>query len=413
MRIVNSAGGTSNTNATDDRHLVEAMRRAERRERMLRQTPTPIRGEGPFIEPYLHPKIWFDDTYAQDAAARAETMHRLVQPAIKAGMLAAGYLQVSATGRSTMDGDRVWYYPYTWAQYSVTVRDPDGTGSGWAGVDWNDWKKIDTDHLSQVAQDKCLRSRNPVALEPGRYTTILEPQAVGDFIHLLFSPTWFDRVYAEFGDPLRAFSPYAKPDSNSPFNARHGFSKIGESVIDARLSLSTDPMDPMLGFPPFEGWQVYHPVTWIRDGVLKELPYYRDYAVKKLGKNTGGIPLFGNKYSGAFHMTVRGETATIDEMIQTTKRGVFVTRFSDVVSNPIDPKSFLLAGFTRDGTWLIENGKITKAIKNFRFTESPFFALNNVEQIGEPQRIFHPGIPIVVPALKVRDFSFTSLSDAI
>jgi len=256
-------------------------------------------------------------------------------------------------------------------------------------------------------------SRNPVRLEPGRYTTILEPQAVGDLVASLFSPQVMDRQWSEKGDPQGLNdSPYIRPESDSPFNAKQGYSKLGQKVIDERLTVATDPMDPDLGFPPFKEWQVYHPVTWIQDGVLKELPYSRSYAVKKLSLDTGGIPLFGTTWTGAFHMSVRGETATVEEMIATTKRGVLVTRFSGI-GLPIDLKSLLLSGYTRDGTWLVENGKISHPIKNFRFTESPFFALNSIEQIGMPQRIFHPGIPIVVPPLKVRDFSFTSLSDAV
>ena len=113
-------------------------------------------------------------------------------------------------------------------------------------------------------------------------------------------------------------------------------------------------------------------------------------------------------------MSVTGETASVEEMVATTKRGVLVTRFWDVGPlPPLDVRSVLLTGYTRDGLWLVEDGKISKAVKNFRFTESPLFVLNNVEQIGVPKRIFNPGCPVVVPALKVRDFSFTSLSDAV
>lgn len=413
-RAVGGAVGLAATNQVDDTHLVKTVRRAERAEEMQPQTPASEQGSGPFIEPYLKPKIWFDATYNQDAGARAEIMQRLVQPAVKAGMLSAGYIQVSAAGRASMDGARVWYYPYTRAQYSVTVRTPDGNGSGWAGVDWNDWSRIDAEKLSQIALDKCLRSRNPVRLEPGRYTAILEPQAVGDLLGPLFSPVIMDREWNEFGDPKAIQgSPYYQANPQAPFNAAQGYSKIGEKVIDERLSVSTDPMDPDLGFPPFDGWQVFHPASWIEDGVLKALPYFRPYAVKKLSLNTGGLPLFGEDWRGAYHMTVKGRTATIDEMIASTKRGILVTRFSGIPEKPLDNRSVLLYGYTRDGTWLVENGKISHPIKNFRFTESPFFVLNSVEQVGVPQRIFHPGIPIVVPALKVRDFSFTSLSDAI
>jgi predicted Zn-dependent protease len=106
-----------------------------------------------------------------------------------------------------------------------------------------------------------------------------------------------------------------------------------------------------------------------------------------------------------------GGTTTVEEMIQTTKRGLLVTRFSNM--ELIDDQSVLVSGYTRDGLWLVENGQISKPVKNFRFTESPLFVFNQVEQLGVPQRIFHPTAPIVVPPVKVRDFSFTSLADAV
>ncbi len=98
-------------------------------------------------------------------------------------------------------------------------------------------------------------------------------------------------------------------------------------------------------------------------------------------------------------------------MIETTKRGILVTRFSNLGLQY--PPTLLMTGYTRDGLWLVENGKISKPIKNFRFTDSPLFMLNNVEQIGTPQRVFHPETPIVVPPMKVKDFNFSSLADAV
>jgi predicted Zn-dependent protease len=108
---------------------------------------------------------------------------------------------------------------------------------------------------------------------------------------------------------------------------------------------------------------------------------------------------------------VSGGTTTIDEMIATTKRGLLVTRFSDLQA--VDDASLLYSGYTRDGLWLIENGTISKSAKNFRFTESPLFVFNQVEQLGEPVRVFRPRAPAIVPPVKVRDFSFTSLADAV
>jgi predicted Zn-dependent protease len=181
-------------------------------------------------------------------------------------------------------------------------------------------------------------------------------------------------------------------------------------------------MDPAMGFPPFrlgtlsdEGDQfngaVYHPATWIEHGVLQNLAYSRNYAITYLNREMG-LP-----NSGAFRMS--GGTATIEEMIATTKRGLLVTRFDQIMQ--LDLTSQLYRGYTRDGLWLVENGKISKPCKNLAFTESVLFALNKVEQLGVPQRVFHPNIafthanpqPVIVPPLKISDFSFTALSDAV
>lgn len=341
------------------------------------------------IEPYAKPKIFFDSTYNVNAEERVAKIKPLLESARKANLMAAGYIEVSAHGRAVMDTwGRALYYPYTNSQFSVTVRDPEGTGSGWAGVDFNDWNRIDLVRLSEIAKDKCLRSRNPVAVEPGRYTAILEPQAVSD----IFSPLVgsLDRISAESG--RGAFS---LPDGNT---------KLGLKVLDERITVSADPMDPDLGFPPFSRFgHVYNPVNWIEHGVLKELSYYRNYGIQILGSNSG-LP-----NSGSYRLS--GGDTNVEEMIASTRRGLLVTRFHGIYR--IDPDSLLLGGYTRDGLWLVENGKISKAVKNFRITESPLFIFNNLESLGEPVRVFRPGYPTVVPPAKVRDFSFTSLSDAV
>jgi predicted Zn-dependent protease len=388
-RAIRGAGMTVRLDMLDDTDLQHAVRRAEHLLRLYRERPeSDLYDE--YVEPALSPHIFFDSTYYLEADKRAEVMWRVVQPTIKAGMLAAGYIEVSAHGR-TIQSSRApaRYYPYTLAQYSVTVRDPQGTGSGWAGVDWNDWTRIDAEKISAVALDKCLRSRNPVAVEPGRYTTILEPQAVCDLFRNVM--LFLRRVPSEEGQP--------------PFNGpRQGTTKLGQQILDPRITVSADPMDPELGFPPFSATgQVYHPVTWFDQGILANLSYDRRYGVTHLGINHG----LANSY--AFRMS--GGTTTIDEMIQTTKRGILVTRFSNM--HLVDRESLLYTGYTRDGLWLIENGKISKPIKNFKFTESPLFAFNSIEQLGVPVRVFHPDAPVVVPPVKVRDFSFTALADAI
>lgn len=381
---------TVQTNAIDDESLTAVVKDVEaaslfRPENAERYPERPI----PML-PHLKPTLWFDNTYNLGADARGKVAAELIHAAQEAGFLAAGYVQVSASARAIRNTETLArYYPYTSAQYSVTVRDRKGTGSGWAGVDFNDWMRIDTKKLSAIALDKCIRSMNPVAIEPGRITAILEPQAVCDLMQNMM------------GDPMNRWK---AEQGYTAFSADKGNSKLGQRVVDPRITISADPMDPYCGFVPFDlRGEPYQPVKWIEEGVLKELSYERAYAVAELG-TTVGLP-----DSTAFHMS--GGTTTVDEMIASTKRGVIVTRFHNVMV--LHAPSLLCTGNTRDGFWLIENGKISKAIKNFRFAESPLFMLNNLEQLGVPERCFRPRAPAVCPPIKVRDFNFTSLMDSV
>jgi predicted Zn-dependent protease len=417
-RYINGSRDQVRINDTSDVALVAAARRAERL--------TALRPSAQYdefvprlpLEPTLKPQLFSDATYQLDAEHRAAAALELTKQAQAAGMLSAGYIEVAAVAIASLDtAGRVRYFPYTQARYSVTVRDPQGTGSGWAGVDWYDWGKIDANALTRRALDKCLHSRTPVRVEPGRYTTILEPQAVADLVWPMMDPmsAAMNRKYNE------SHSSPIGPFLNIPeTRTEPGYSKLGERIIDERITISADPMDPEMGFPPFQlqGWSadtfaypVFHPATWFDRGVLTQLGYDRTYAMNLLQKNEG-LP-----NSGAFRMS--GGTTSIDEMIATTKRGLLVTRFDRIIL--VDLTSQMYRGYTRDGLWLIENGKITHSAKNLVFTESSLFALNRVEQLGVPQRVFHPCMswkysmpqPVVVPALKVSDFSFTALSDAV
>lgn len=413
-------------NDISDVALVAAARRAERLAQLHAEQPEYDIELHFQPEAYEKPSLFSDATYQLDATQRSAAAHALMRTAKATGMVSAGYLEVSAhslafiasTGYSR-------YFPYTWAQFSTTVRDPAGTGSGWAGVDGHDWAKIDSPALTKIALDKCLTSRPPVVIEPGRYTTILEPQAVCDLVGQLMWNTEGSTPFESgtldyFGN--RDTGPFNKVPSGS---TSEGLSKLGDRVVDERITIGADPMDPELGFPPFPGLEnmfdtyspetdMYHAVTWIKDGVLVNLAELRWQAIRDLGRATG----FHN--SGSFRMSVTGPQTSMAEMIATTKRGLLVTRFSDI--KKLDFTSQLCRGYTRDGLWLIENGTISHPVKNLAFTESPLFVLNNVEQLGTPQRTFHPPKryrwwkipqPVIVPPLKVRDFSFTALSDAV
>ena len=186
--------------------------------------------------------------------------------------------------------------------------------------------------------------------------------------------------------------------------------KLGLQVVDPRVTISHDYADPALGIVPEVGAGTA-PVTWIDHGVLTTLSYDRDYALQMLGEP------YGVRSPAAYRMSA-GPTS-IDEMIRSTTRGLLVTRFSNV--DLLGQRSLLLTGLTRDGLWLIENGTISRPVKNVRFTASPLFVLNSLEQLGPPVPVFRPSvegigvalIPAIVPPLKARDFSFTSLVDAV
>jgi predicted Zn-dependent protease len=247
---------------------------------------------------------------------------------------------------------------------------------------------VDFAGVSQRAIEKARLSRSPAAVEPGRYTVILEPQAVGDICQLI-------AFYA---------NARATDEGRSPFVKQGGGNKIGEKIMDERVSIYADPFDPQVLAQPFDGEGL--PLgrqVFIENGVLKTLYYSRFWAQKKGVEPTGAPTSF----------LISGGNSSLEEMISSTERGILVTRLWYL--REVDPRTILYTGLTRDGTFLIENGKISKAVKNFRFNDSPLFLLNNLEMIGRPVRLAgtEAGGAVVVPPLKVRDFNFTSLSDAV
>jgi predicted Zn-dependent protease len=394
FRTIRGAQGMAITTRLDPDGLREVTRDAET-SLGIRHNEMAENIRDPFVnEPTLQPVLWDDATSDFPARDRTRLVQELMREAHDAGLFTFGALDIMSDGNATLSTDGLFrYYPTTSVECSMTVRDLQGTASGWAGVNHYALRKIDPKALAAVALDKCKRMHNPSAVEPGRYTVILEPQAVAD----LFSPVMHElgRGTAEF--PM------------GPFGKAPGRSKIGDQVLDRRLMVRADPMDSEGGFLPYVPYSgsPYQPVNWIDRGVLRELEYDKGYALRLLNLDKA-LP---NSHSFRLAPIDGVPTSTTDEMIARTERGILVTRFYDV--RVLQRESMLSSGYTRDGIWLIENGKITRPIKNFRFTESPLFALNKVEDIGAPQRVFASGYARLAPALRVRDFSFTGLADAV
>jgi predicted Zn-dependent protease len=401
-RNIRGARGRASTTRTDDAGLRDMVRTAEAS--MMEVTESPENIDEPLRDqPHLKPVVWSDTTVATSAGARAEIARRMMSYAESQKLLVAGELLIGARIQATANSRGLFrHYPISEVQCSTTVRTGigQGNGSGWAGVNDFNLARVDIDAIARRAVDKCLRSRNPVALEPGRYTAVLEPQAVADLARVIVERS---------GEPGLENPDFSRPraeDGHGPFARSRGRSKIGEQVIDRRFTFMADPMDPDAGFVPFDyGGNPYMPVRWIDNGVLRELSYPDGYARRRLGLETS-LP-----NSLSFRLTGDGATTSVEEMIRSTERGILVTRFNSV--DKYSSSSLLVNGFTRDGLWLIERGNVTKPIKNFRFTDSPIFMLAKVEAYSAPVRVFSPSFARMAPALKVRDFAFTGLVDAV
>lgn len=382
--------GAATTNRIDDEALRQVVQLAERIARLQPDDPELMPELGP--QQYMTIDAYHAATAAAEPEQRAEIVRKVTEASRAAGLSATGYLEVVTAANAIANSAGLFaYHRSTDCAFTTTVRTTDGAGSGWAGAAARDIGTIDGAALAATAIDKATRSLNAVAVEPGRYTVVLEPTAVGNLVQLMAFAT-----NARQADEGRSF--FSKPG---------GGTKIGLKVVDDRVSLRSDPQDALAPGVPFDGDGLpTRKVNWIEGGVVKELGYDRFWAQRR-----SVAPVV---FPGSLQMP--GGTQSMQEMIASTERGILVTRFWYI--RPVDPRTILYTGLTRDGTFLIERGKITKAIKNLRFNESPVFLLNNIEALGPPQRVSasesgSAGVPIVVPAVKARDFTFTSLSDAV
>ena len=395
---------SAQTNVLDDAAL---RRTVELSERLARLAP-----EDPELMPELGPQRYaaVTNAYAASTAdltpeARAVAVKRVLDGAAAAGgpgvdpksLFVAGFLEASAGVSSAVATSKglFAYHTATGVNLSTTVRTPDGTGSGYATAGARDWAQLDPAALGRRAAAKAVASRNPVAIEPGQYTVVLEPQAVSDLLPLMFG----------------SFNARASDEGRSAFSKPGGGSKVGEKIADPRVTLYSDPADPDLLEQPFDndGLPIGRTV-WIENGVLRNLAYSRYWAQKQGKPATGGAGGGGGGGGGSAPggLKMVGGAASTDELIAGTQRGILVTRFWYIRS--LDQRTVMNTGLTRDGTFLIENGKVTRSIKNLRWNESPLFMLNKIDELGRAERV---NSGLVVPALRVRDWNFTSISDAV
>ncbi|HNP77864.1 MAG: TldD/PmbA family protein [Cyclobacteriaceae bacterium] len=382
--------GTATINEFDDASLEKVVRRSEELAQLAPENPE-------FMEPLSQQEYGESKTYVEATAKitpeyRAQAAANSINPAAAKDVTAAGYLEDSTNFNSMMNSKGLFAYnKSTGVTFTVTMRTNDGTGSGWVIRDFNDVNKLDTVEASNIAINKAIQSRNAKAIEPGKYTVILEPAASAELLrNMLFG------MNARTADEGRSF-----------MSKKGGGTKLGEKIMDERVTLYTDPWNDEVPASPWTGdGQARKRMDIIKNGVVSNLFYDRYWASNK---NVAPVPFPGNAI-------MEGGTASVEDMIKDTKRGILVTRFWYIRS--VDQQTQLYTGLTRDSTFYIENGKIMYPVKNFRFNESPVIMLNNLETLGKQVRVSVDGGPggganFLIPYMKIRDFTFTSLSDAV
>jgi predicted Zn-dependent protease len=395
--------GTATVNAFDDAALERTVRRSEELARLAPENPEylPVSKQT-----YVVTQTFSPATAAITPDYRAKVAADSIAACHAGKLTAAGYLEDAQGFEAFANTNGAsGFQRSTVLDFSCTARTGDGHGSGWAARNLQDSTEFDAVAEVRKAMRKAAASTDTKALEPGKYTVILEPAAVEGML----------------GPMIGFFDARQSDEGRSFLSKKGGGTKLGDQVFGPQVTLSSDPAHPGVEVLPWD--DDYLPrgaVTWVENGKVTNLAY-TPYWAQKQGKTAIARP--GNL------MMSGGDKSTAD-MVRSTERGILVTRLWYI--RMVDPQTVLLTGLTRDGTFYIENGELKYPIKNFRFNESPVIMLNNVEELGRPVRLVGEGggggggrrgnffssgalgrRVTLAPALKVRDFTFTSLSDAI
>ena len=339
-------------------------------------------------------------------AERARMVKDSIDLSEKMGTVGAGYIPKTDQTNCTANSKGLFaYYRVAETGFVLTCRTPDGGGSGWAGITGiKDVSMIDAKALTNVASSKAVKSQKPKAIEPGRYTVILEPRANARFLSLMTGI--FNANSAAFGGGAgQAGGP---PGGGGGFGGGGGGAasvlagkKPGDKVFSDLFSLKSDIGNPILRQTPMLGDnRPAKAVTWIEKGRLK------------------GPEGDGPHASVNMSMVMDGTNLSIDDMVKQTRRGLLVTFFWYIRGVPAEKQPLLNTGMTRDGLFLIENGEIAGPVQNFRWNMSPLVGYNNLTLVGKPVPIhtgesYDGGGTALVPPARIEEFYMTSVSPAV
>jgi len=394
--------GSYSTNDLDDDSLRNAVKKAEE---LAALTPQNSERLSP-VGPQEFPKTFDFDEKTANARSPEMIPHvkTIIDAAMKQKLVAAGLVERSHRVTAIASNTGLFGFHNTSdSQLTTTVRMADGSSSGWAGQPSMKLSAIDSAGLASTAIEKCRRWKNPQKLTPGNYTVVLEATACGDLVRLM----------------IGAFSARSTEEGRTFLSKRGGGTLLGEKVFPEYITLRSDPFDPRQPSSPWTGdWLPTSALTYIDKGVVANLGYDR-YWAEKTGKKPnggGGGGRGGGGGGGGFgaggSLIMEGTDAPLDKLIASVDRGLLVTHFWYI--RGVNQQTLQNTGLTRDGLFLIENGKITTPIMNFRFNESPVRLLKNTKMVGQAARVRGlEGGMMVAPAIVASDFPLTSISDAI
>jgi predicted Zn-dependent protease len=347
------------------------------------------------------PTRHFAETAAITPQLRAEGVKKIVEVAQKHKLTTAGIFSSSESveGIFNSRGLSNWH-TQTLAEVSITMLAADS--SGWQKANSPDVANLDPLALAEVAAQKALDSAHPAEIPAGKYAVILEPAAVLDIVGFMF---W-------------DYSGVALLDQRSFLNGRIGSRLFGENI-----TIWDDVSHPLQTGAPFDGEGMRRMrVPLVENGVVKRVVYARATAERmkrsELRGQAGPIEATGHGFAlpnemGEMPLNIVFAAAqdpqTLSQMISSTERGVLVTRLWYI--REVEPYEKMLTGMTRDGTFLVENGRVRQGVRNFRFNQSLIHMLSSVEAMSLPLRSCgEESFDMVVPAMKVRDFNFTEVT---
>jgi predicted Zn-dependent protease len=378
----------ASTNKTDDESLRRVVAASSELARQQPKNPDLLPMPGP--QKYAKVNRYVESTAAATPEERAGAVKRVCTRLAKHGQTAAGIFSTGAFQSAIANSHGLFAsHRQTRAEFSITVMDPSGS-SGWAKANQADVAAINPVELAESASWRALGTREARELPPGRYTVVLEPAAALDLVGFLF----YD------------FAATAVADQRSCLNKR-----IGKRIFGENISLADDVTHPLQTGAPFDGEGMpRRRVALVEKGVPSNLVYSRASAKTAGVKPTGHGFTLPNEFGEApMNLVWGGGEASIQDMIASTDFGLLVTRTWYI--REVDPYEKVMTGMTRDGTFLIDKGRVAGGVRNFRFNQSLIEMLSNVEMLGPAVRAAgEESFEMVVPAMKVRDFHFTEVT---